>query len=307
MPNSANSDLSRLPDPWPNKHLSRTLCINNLDWHYQISTHPSPVARSILLIHGTGSSCHSWENILPILAQNYSVMAVDLPGHGYTTGALKEQLHIQEIAKELQALLLKLHLHTPNVIIGHSAGTNCALALALLDQINQPELMIGLNPSLISPPSLYNFFIGPLINPIFTSTMMAHFLANSIPISGMIDKLLNSTNSDLTASQRLQYKTLFKQTNHIHGSMNFMAASNIPELLSASANLKGLMTFLVAENDPWVPQTSLQPIIQNYFPKATVIVKPGGHLFHEANPKETLQIIQSAIQQLPSKPVKEYA
>ena len=255
------NDLSRVPREWPNKQFSETKSVSGLNWHFQISRNSSNSAQTILLIHGTGSSTHSWEKIFPILAKQHTVIAVDLPGHGFTQGAKKSNLHIDEIAKSLLELLEAINLPTINVMIGHSAGVNCALALSLLCP-KPPEAIIGLNPSFVPPPSLYSFFVGPLINPIVTSGFIASFLANTIPLTGMIDKLLDSTNSILTEKQRIPYRLLFKEQSHIYGSMNFMAASNIPELLSQSTQLKTNYTFLVSAQDPWVPQNALLPIIQ---------------------------------------------
>jgi magnesium chelatase accessory protein len=293
------SDLSRISPQWPNRKFSQSLTIGNLVWHFQLSVHKDLKAPSILLIHGTGSSAHSWSEIFEPLAKNYTVIAVDLPGHGFTNGAKKSQLHIDDIAKNLKDLLFTLKINVPDVMIGHSAGSNCTLALSLiLDQ--PPQAIIGLNPSFVPPPSLYNYFLGPLINPIATSGLMASFLANSIPYIGMIDKLLDSTNSVLSAKQREPYNLLFKEHSHIYGSMNFMAASNIPELLKNSSRLKTVFTFLVAAQDPWVPQSSLLPIMHQYFPTASVKIEEGGHLFHEVNPKRTLAIIQEALLQVKS-------
>ncbi|MEN3971050.1 alpha/beta hydrolase [Sphingomicrobium sp. XHP0235] len=40
--------------------------------------------KPLLLVHGLGGSCRSWDTISPTLAQNREVIAVDLPGHGQT-------------------------------------------------------------------------------------------------------------------------------------------------------------------------------------------------------------------------------
>lgn len=40
--------------------------------------------KPLLLVHGLGATCHSWETISPSLSQGREVIAVDLPGHGRT-------------------------------------------------------------------------------------------------------------------------------------------------------------------------------------------------------------------------------
>ena len=40
----------------------------------------------LLLLHGTGAATHSWRALAPLLAERFTVVAPDLPGHGFTTG-----------------------------------------------------------------------------------------------------------------------------------------------------------------------------------------------------------------------------
>jgi magnesium chelatase accessory protein len=300
------NDLSRVPREWPNRQFSHSVSAAGLNWHFLFSQHQSSSAKTILLIHGTGSSSHSWEKIFPKLAKEHTVIAIDLPGHGFTQNARKSDLHIDVIAKSLQQLLKIIDCPPINVMIGHSAGANCALALSLANG-SPPEAIIGLNPSFVPPPSSYNFFVGPLINPIVTSGFLASFLANTIPMTGMIDKLLDSTNSILTEKQRVPYRLLFKEQSHIYGSMNFMAASNIPQLLSQSTKLKTQYYYLVAAQDPWVSQNALLPIIHQYFPQAKTYIENGGHLFHEENHARALTIILEILAYLPTHQPSENA
>jgi magnesium chelatase accessory protein len=267
--------------------------VGNLHWHYQISRHQNQLAPSILLIHGTGSSAHTWQVIFEHLRKTYTVIAPDLPGHGFTQGATKQQLHIDQMAVELKQLLEKLEIWVPDTIVGHSAGANCGFTLAAISE-HHPQVLIGLNPSFVSPPAAYHYFMAPLINPIATSSFLASFLSQTLGLTKMIDKLLDSTNSILTESQRVHYRYLFQQPSHIHGSMNFMAASDIPTLLSKSSALQSAIHFLMTEDDPWIPLANLKPVIEEYFPEAELLIQKGGHLFHEIYPTETSKLITQA-------------
>ncbi|MEJ7703194.1 MAG: alpha/beta fold hydrolase [Geodermatophilaceae bacterium] len=40
--------------------------------------------RSLVLVHGLGSSLRNWDRIVPALAEQREVIAVDLPGFGET-------------------------------------------------------------------------------------------------------------------------------------------------------------------------------------------------------------------------------
>ena len=51
-----------------------------LRWHVQMmGTGPQ-----VLLLHGAGAATHSWRDVAPLLARDFTVIAPDLPGHGFT-------------------------------------------------------------------------------------------------------------------------------------------------------------------------------------------------------------------------------
>ncbi|SMC30524.1 alpha/beta fold hydrolase [Polynucleobacter kasalickyi] len=290
-----NANLSKIPKDWPNLSLSTSILVNQIQWHVQIHRHPNPEARTILLIHGAGASTHSWENILPNLMQEFTVIAPDLPGHGFTTGYDQNLLKVDDIAFDLHLLLEELGFPHPDILIGHSAGTNICLALSVLCEV-PPQLIIGMNPALVPPPSAYNMFLGPLIHPIATSSIMAHFLASTLRLSGSIDKILDSTNSALTPLQRSRYKFLFNDSNHINSALSFVAAINIPKLLKQSKEVNSQLAFVLTKQDSWIQLNSVRAVIKEYYPQAILFEEEGGHLFHEANPLRALEIIHTTIQ-----------
>jgi magnesium chelatase accessory protein len=67
---------------WPNHHLSRYVRAAGLRWHVQVAGD----GPDMLLVHGTAASTHSWRDLMPIFSQRHRVLAVDLPGHGFTDG-----------------------------------------------------------------------------------------------------------------------------------------------------------------------------------------------------------------------------
>ena len=289
--------IDRIPQNWPLRELSNSVSVDQMEWHVQMAGAgigengaKKPVT---LLLHGTGSSAHSWAELLPVLAKSHWVIAPDLPGHGFTISHQSEQLSLTLITHKLAELLHALGVEQIDSIIGHSAGATLGLQYSLL--YPAPKRILGLNPSLVSLPSFYHSFLAPLINPIATSSFVSSMIADFLPFTSMIDKLLDSTNSKLNGIQRERYKLLFKQKNHINGSLNFMAATDIPNLLTHANEITSELIFLVANQDSWVQKEELLAVIHRYFPRSTVIQKDGGHLFHEANPEAALAIIQSAL------------
>ena len=69
-----------IPADWPNRNASRhVFCAPHL-WHVQeIGSGPT-----LLMIHGAGGASHSWRGLVPVLADHYHLVIVDLPGQGFT-------------------------------------------------------------------------------------------------------------------------------------------------------------------------------------------------------------------------------
>jgi len=287
------NSINRIPYDWPNRQISRSVQVGGLHWHVQISG-KGPL---ILLLHGTGSSTHSWADLTPLLNPEAQILNVDLPGHAFTQGASVEDLKLEEIASNLIGLIAELKLPWPTMVVGHSAGAPLALAFAVQAKV-KPQIIIGFNPSLIPPPPSYTQFFGPMLGPVTKSATLASILAKIAPMSGMTDRLLDSTNTNLPETNRNYYRRLFASPDHVRGAMNFMASANISQVLSASSNLPSKLIWVIGESDQWVPEIGLQKIIQQYFAKSTVIHWQGGHIMHEVETEKSADLILSELRTL---------
>jgi magnesium chelatase accessory protein len=267
--------------------------IGGLHWHVQISGKGS----LILLLHGTGSSTHSWADLTPLLNPDAQILNVDLPGHAFTQGASVEDLKLEEIASNLIGLIAELKLPWPTMVVGHSAGAPLALAFAVQAKV-KPQIIIGFNPSLIPPPASYTQFFGPMLGPVTKSATLASILAKLAPMSGMTDRLLDSTNTNLPETNRNYYRRLFTSPDHVRGAMNFMASANIDQVLNASAKLPTKLIWVIGESDQWVPEIGLQKIIRQYFPNSSVIHWQGGHIMHEVETAKSADLILSELRTL---------
>ena len=91
---------------WPNREASRFVRAAGLLWHVQVMGQ-GPV---LLLLHGTGAATHSWRAMLPLLARHFTVVAPDLPGHGFTDAPATARLSLpgmtwREDESAIEALL----------------------------------------------------------------------------------------------------------------------------------------------------------------------------------------------------------
>ena len=79
------------------------------------------MGEKILFIHGTGSSCHTWANTAEYLLDEFEVLLVDLPGHGFSKIPAPNQSSLQSVFNGSMELIKKIPF-PPDLIVGHSAG-----------------------------------------------------------------------------------------------------------------------------------------------------------------------------------------
>ena len=85
---------------WPHAETSSFHHAGGLRWHVQ----QMGQGPAVLLIHGTGASTHSWRALAPRLAEQFKVIAPDLPGHGFTERAPRRRMSLPAMAESVAAL-----------------------------------------------------------------------------------------------------------------------------------------------------------------------------------------------------------
>lgn len=95
----------------------------------------------VVLLHGNGTMVHDWvlSGLFDRLAEHHRVIAIDRPGYGYTARPRTRIWTPFAQAELVAGVLRELRVERP-VVLGHSLGTQVAVALAL----EQPEAVAGL-------------------------------------------------------------------------------------------------------------------------------------------------------------------
>jgi len=105
--------------------------VNGLNMYYEIHGEGNP----LVLIHGGGSTIQTtFGKILPILAEKYKVIAVELQSHGHTKDRDTPETFEQD-ADDVAALLKHLNISKAD-IMGFSNGGNTTMQIA----IRHPEI-----------------------------------------------------------------------------------------------------------------------------------------------------------------------
>jgi pimeloyl-ACP methyl ester carboxylesterase len=105
--------------------------VNGLKMYYEIhgSGHP------LVLLHGAFGFVEGWVRVLPTLAKNRQIIAIELEGHGHTND-LERPLTYEQMTEDTAALLNQLKIKEAD-FFGYSMGGFVAIGVA----IRHPELV----------------------------------------------------------------------------------------------------------------------------------------------------------------------
>lgn len=275
---------------WPNREASRFVRAGLLDWHVQVAGPDRRDAPVLLLIHGTGAATHSWRDVLPLLAQHYTVIAPDMPGHGFTRGRISGGLSLPGMAKALGELLDKLGLGHPSVIVGHSAGA--AIGIRLLLDREMDARVIGLNPALLPFPGLAARLFPAMARALFVNPFTAMIFAQIASSEGEVARFLKkSTGSRIDERGVALYHRLFRTSDHCAGAIGMMANWDLESLAKALPAVAARSLLVHGARDSAIPLDSIERAAR-LMPHATVQNLPDlGHLAHEEAPQAVSQII----------------
>lgn len=115
-------------------------------------------AETVVLIHGLGDNAsRDWKYVIPALAENYHVIAMDLPGFGLSSKG--NHLYSPErLARSVHAATSELA-SGPIVLVGHSMGAAVALAYSHLYP-EEIEHLILVDMAGVLHRSVYTAYLG---------------------------------------------------------------------------------------------------------------------------------------------------
>ncbi len=273
---------------WANRSASRFVLAGGLRWHVQIMGS----GPTLLLLHGAGAATHSWRDLAPILASNFTVVAPDLPGHGFTDTPAARGLSLEGMARSVSRLMDVLDIR-PVMAVGHSAGAAIALWLRLDARIGDAGV-VSLNGALQPFKGAAGHIFPAIAKLLFLNPVAIQMFAWRAARPGAVGRLLENTGSTIDAAGLDYYGRLLRTTGHVEGALGMMANWDLRTLLDREGGLPGPLTLVVGEKDHAVPP-SVGQTIAAITPGAMVLSLPGlGHLAHEEAPDRIATIVRDA-------------
>lgn len=277
---------------WPNASLSRQVTGPVHRWHVQ----ETGQGDTVLLLHGAGGSTHNFRHMIPVLASRFHVVAIDLPGQGFTQLGARHRCGLDAMAQDIAALC-KQQGWTPQTIVGHSAGGAIALQLAhyLAESAGYAPLVIGINAALGEFPGLAGLLFPLMAKALAALPFTANLFSGTSANPARIKALINATGSNLDAEGLELYRRLVGDRKHVDGTLLMMAQWKLQPLLARLPDHASAVRFIVGEKDKTVPPT-VSLTVARQMPDAKVVNMPDlGHLAHEEQPHDTARLIMQLI------------
>lgn len=284
------------PD-WPLHRHSRFIEASGLMWHVQ---QLGPSAPSVLLLHGTGASTHSWRGVAPRLAERFRVISLDLPGHAFTRsvdgdgGASQPAVHsLPGMAQAVAALLRKMG-ESPALVVGHSAGAAIGLRM-VLDGLIAPRAVVSFNGALLPLGGVSGQLFSPMAKLLAMNPLVPRVFAWRAQDRRVLERLIGSTGSRLDEAGLALYGRLIRSPAHAAGALAMMAHWDLRPLQHDLPRLALPLHLIVGEQDRTVPPTVAQRV-KTLLPGAELVRLPGlGHLAHEEAPDQAVDGIVRAM------------
>jgi len=275
---------------WPNRDASRFVAAGGIRWHVQVAGQVAGAGPVIVLLHGTGAATHSWRDILPDLAQGFTVVAPDLPGHGFSSGLGAPTL--PAMARAVAALLAELGV-TPALIVGHSAGAAIALRLAI---DTYPVPVVSFNGALLPFPGIAAKLFPAMAKLLFVNPLVPAILALQARGKGVVAKFLpRATGSTIDSRGVALYERLFRRSDHVGGALAMMAHWDLDAFAADLSRVRVPVRLVFGDRDAAVPPSVAGDVAKRVAGSTTQAMPGLGHLAHEEDPAAAIAIVRAAL------------
>jgi magnesium chelatase accessory protein len=270
---------------WPHRRASRFVEAGGIRWHVQCAG-DGPVA---LLLHGTGAATHSWRGLLPALAREFTVVAPDLPGHGFTGRGRDACYSLPGMARAVAALLDALAL-SPCLAVGHSAGAALALRMVLDGRIS-PDAAVSINGALLPFRGLPGQLFSPAARLLARLDFVPRMVSRRAADPAAVTRLLRDTGSRLDDRGVALYRRLMCSPAHVAATIAMMSRWDLAPMTGEYPDVAIPLLLVVGGKDGTVSPREAERVAR-LVPGARVQALPGlGHLAHEEEPGRVAELI----------------
>jgi pimeloyl-ACP methyl ester carboxylesterase len=255
--------------------------VNGRVLHYEKYGEGKP----LILVHGFAGSTYTWREVIPLLAQHFTVYAVDLPGFGLSDKSTDGNYLLQAQAGMIISFMDALKLKSA-ALVGHSMG-GVIVTMAATQAPDKVEKLVVIDAGF--------YHGGP---PAFTKHLFFPFniiMARSFYTKGARSKsLLNSYyNKALITDELIENYLKPARTPHAAAALARMMTHATGESYEGVSSKITTPTLLIwARNDAPIPLSDGERLQREIMGSKLVIVNNAGHMVQEEKPQEVADAIQ---------------
>ncbi len=271
---------------WPNHEASRFVNVNGTEWHIQ----QMGIGPQILLLHGSGATTHSFSKVMRILSEDFTVIAVDLPGHGFTGSLVQANPSLNNVSNAIGAVLKSVEIE-PVLVVGHSAGAAIGVNMTVAE-IVRPRALVAINGAFypfqgfagqIFPAAAKLLFLNPFAPSLFA------FGAGS---RRRVINLIRSTGSRLDEEELDYYQRALMSSDHVAGTLSMMANWDLTNMEAQLRSLDIPVLQIIGGSDGTIDPDLAKRTAKNLKHGKLIVFDGFGHLVHEEIPKLVAEAIR---------------
>lgn len=246
------------------------------------------VGEPLLLIHSLGQSLYTWRNVFAELSDNYRVIAIDLPGHGYSSRPDTFLYTADDFAFILNGFLDALNIKSSHMV-GFSVGAMYMLRFLSLYP-KRVANCVAISPGGITEhmPKLIHNMQKPLISTfarnLYTANDVRKMLSECVSDPALIDDYVVKQYYEPISDGLTREALMYALRNY---DQEAIAEGLLP--------VEHEVLVLWGKNDRWHPPAGsvyFQSVLRagRYY-----LVRNAGHLLQEEAPMKLLEILYSYI------------
>lgn len=245
---------------------------------------------TVLLIHGTASSLHTWNAWTQKLKENYRVIRLDLPAFGLTGPNANGDYSINAYTQFINKFVSKLQLDSFH-IAGNSLGGNIAWNYTS-EHPEKVEKLILVDASGLATgkpqPSVFKMAKTPIVNKLFLFITPQFFIRKNI-------KEVYEDDTKISDELIERYHKLALRTGNRQAFIDRAKGDFIKEGETVKQQkLKDLKTptlLIWGAQDNWIPLSNGKKM-DSLLPNSQLkIIENSGHVPMEENPEESLALL----------------
>ena len=282
---SPDISVSELKKTYANQH-SQFIEIEGMNVHYR----DEGEGQTIVLLHGTGASLHTWDKWTNELKKTFRVIRLDLPAYGLTGPHPEKKYSLSDYSSFLNSFVESLDIDN-FILSGNSLGGAIAWYYASEYQ-NKVKLLSLLDPGGLynkekQSPLVFRLARAPGINKILRYVTPRFFIKNTL-------KEVYFDKTKLTDKKIDTYRDLILRENNRESFINRSNSKPVDhtkrlKLITAPTQI------LWGNEDEWIPVENAKFFSQSITNNTVDIMYETGHIPMEERPYESLELFLNFI------------